>query len=370
MIDIIHIYSGTSGCAGSYLNEIYKALQGKYKQCVVVSCFYPYKYGKKVFYRFSDLSKKRLFHRINLLRLIFRYVELIFALIYSYLLILINKPSIVNYSLTSQTKVEKLFLSLIKKSTKCKLYLTVHDAVPFKNKYFNHNAYIEKRSSFYDLADILIVHNSNSIEDLKKHYGISDLKIVEFPFPVMDVTDLSFSQNDNLTSLLPKNKYIYSFIGHFRSEKGISVLLEAWNRFNSVFNKGGNFILVIAGNPSNYTNDFSNYENITVIDRFLNDYEYKQLALKSSCVVLPYTSGTNSGIPSTVIKLGTKVITSDIEMFINNEILDKRFMFKNKDVEDLVRVMNLATTIDYDDNLNKYETSFKNKVLSAFYQKN
>ena len=55
-IDILHIYAGTSGAAGLYLDEIHLALNEKYKQEVVVSYNYPFNYGKKWFYRFSDIS--------------------------------------------------------------------------------------------------------------------------------------------------------------------------------------------------------------------------------------------------------------------------------------------------------------------------
>ena len=107
--DIIHIYAGTSGSAGLYIDEIFKALKNNFTQTAIVSYNFPFNYGKKVFYRFSDLSTKNFTHKIDKLRLTIRYFELLYALIYSLKYIIINKPKIINYSLTTQINLEYFF---------------------------------------------------------------------------------------------------------------------------------------------------------------------------------------------------------------------------------------------------------------------
>lgn len=363
-MDILHIYAGTSGSAGTYLHEIYKALNKNFKQEFIVSYFYPFNYGRKVFYRFSDLSKPNFLHKINKIRLIIRYFELLISLIYCFIFIKIKKPKIVNYSLTTQINLEKFFLKLVKEYTKSKLYITVHDVIPFQTNYSNFEESLKKRKSFFNLADKLIIHNKNSYDDLINYYKMDENKIIEFPFPIMDIKDINYlSEFDNLTDKLPNSKYIFSFVGHLRKEKGIEILLEAWMKFNSDNDLAKESILIIAGNiPKGFCYNFTEINNLIVINRFLNDLEYKNLISKSHCVVLPYTKGTNSGIPSTVLSLGTKLITSDINMFKNNEIVDKNFMFKNEDSDSLKDLFEKSIYLEY-------EYSLLNKFIDKFYEK-
>jgi glycosyltransferase involved in cell wall biosynthesis len=372
MIDILHIYAGTSGSAGSYLNEIYKGLSKNFKQEVIVSRHYPFNYGKKVFYKYSDLVNPNIFHKFHKLRLSIRYLELLYSLIFSFIFIKIKKPKIVNYSLTTQINLEKYFLEALKKYTKSKLYITVHDVLPFKNTYSDKDASlkIKKRKYFLNLADKLIIHNKNSFEDLLNHYAIKPSVIVQYPFPIMDIKDIEFfeEKDDNLINTIPKNKYIFSFIGHLRQEKGIDILLKGWEKFNKTYNLENKIVLIIAGNiPKGFEYSFEELENFLLIDKFLNDIEYKTIIEKSDCVILPYTRGTNSGIPSTVISLKTKLITSNIEMFKNNEIIDKNFMFKNDDVNELVKIMEKSINEEYNFYLLEiYKDKFRKNINSVF----
>ena len=74
-IDILHIYPGTSGSSGLYTHEIFKSLEKHYHQEIIVSYNFPFSYGKKIYYRFTDLAKPNFIHRNNLLRLAIRYFE-------------------------------------------------------------------------------------------------------------------------------------------------------------------------------------------------------------------------------------------------------------------------------------------------------
>lgn len=368
-MDILHIYAGTSGSAGTYLHEIYKALNKNFKQEFIVSYFYPFNYGKKIFYRFSDLSKPNFLHKINKIRLIIRYFELLISLIYCFIFIKIKKPKIVNYSLTTQINLEKFFLKLVKEYTKSKLYITVHDVIPFQTNYSNFEESLKKRKSFFNLADKLIIHNKNSYDDLINYYKMDENKIIEFPFPIMDIKDINYlSEFDNLTDKLPNSKYIFSFVGHLRKEKGIEVLLESWKEFNLDNDIATESILIIAGNiPKGFNYDFKKFDNLIIVNRFLNDLEYKNLISKSHCVILPYTKGTNSGIPSTVLSLGTKLITSDIDMFRNNEVIDKKFMFKNEDSNSLNKILVQSINMNYNYSfLDNYNKKFDQEVNEFF----
>ena len=124
---LFHIYAGTQGSAGLYINEIIKALDlANIKQNAFVSYYYPFKNGKKIFYRFTDLAagKKKTKYRPYI-----RYVELICGLLIIFFEALFKRPRYINYSLNSSYLPEYAFLVLIKKMLKIKLIITCHSTV-------------------------------------------------------------------------------------------------------------------------------------------------------------------------------------------------------------------------------------------------
>lgn len=372
-IDIVHMYAGTSGSAGLYIKEIYSALNGNFTQELIVNYYYPFKEGKKVFYKFSELSAPYKFC-CNRIRLMIRFAELCFALIYSFILILTHKVKVLNYNLTSDLKLEYFFLLSIKKLTKTKILITCHDILPFANK--NQESLkkrIQIKNRFFRLADYLIVHNSNSINDLKKYYDISSC-ILEYPFPLMDLNKL-FVRNKTDTN--PRNaKFVVGMFGHFRLEKGLDILIEGWNEF---YESSKNVELVLAGNlldSNTYNLDGLQKKQVTIISNFIDDISYYNLIARSDLVILPYKSGTNSGIPSSVLSLNTLVLTSDIPMFKNNQLIASDFLFKANDSRSLSEKLNMIYALtsnarnsylqENQQRINKYRQTFVNKINEAY----
>lgn len=57
---IYHIYWGTSGNSGLYLDEIYQILKkGGYNQKIYVNYYYPFGYGEKIFFKRGDVAMSR-----------------------------------------------------------------------------------------------------------------------------------------------------------------------------------------------------------------------------------------------------------------------------------------------------------------------
>ena len=352
-LEILHLYTNSPGIAGSYINYIFNALKENFCQDMIVNYYYPYPEGKKIFFRFSELSHPNLLHKFNLLRLSVRYLEMCIGLVYCYIFIKKYSPKVINYSLTTQVNLELVFLRCIKAFTDCKLYLTVHDVIPFETLYSCHKKDIKKRQLFFNLSDKLILHNRNSLDDLQNHYEIDASKILMCSFPVMRPLKLrQVGVRSEVARALANKQKIFSFIGHLRKEKGIHVLIDAWHRFMSINGNSKEYILLIAGNiPSGFCYNFDklNGASFTLVPYFLSDLEYQNVIAKSYCVILPYTSGSNSGIPSTVLSMGTRLITSDINMFRSNVVIDKKYMFKNGDSHSLADIISeLIEQEEYD----------------------
>ncbi len=337
-IDILHIYAGTSGSAGLYIDSIYSALKSDFEQCVIVSYYFPFSYGKKIFYKYSDLSYPNISHHSDIIRLTIRYFELLYALTYSLIYILFKRPRIINYSLTTQINLEYFFLKILKRFSNSKIWITAHDVIPFQTNYSKYEKSLKQRKLFFLLADKIIVHNTNSIRDLKEYFEINEFKILHHPFPIMDLRRINVlnKRDSQLKKHFSPDIKNFVFVGHLRKEKGINILLEAWSKVVSGLESISNIQLIIAGNiPKGFTYNFSNIPNLVLLDNFLSDSDYRYLIEKAECVILPYSKGTNSGIPSSVITLNTKLITSDIEMFMSNDLIDKKFIFQSENSEAL-----------------------------------
>ncbi|WP_321281286.1 glycosyltransferase [Marinifilum fragile] len=356
--DILHIYAGSAGSAGSYIRELFLGLQPNFDQELVVNYYYPLSYGdaKRRFYRFSELSSP-FKYRNKKIRLIIRYFELLFTLLYSYIYLISHKVSVLNYNLTSDLFVEYLFLKIVKVTTKTKVLITCHDVVPFgTDDELGLKKKILRKKMFFDLADFLIVHNESSKHDLQKHFQITD-NIIQYPFPVMSL------RTDNPLKKKSNGVIKFGMIGHIRNEKGLDVLIDAWRLF---YKPDKNVELIIAGNfATSDAYDLSTFNglSIKVIPSFLSDERYKQLIEELDVVILPYKRGTNSGIPSSVISLDSLLLTSDIPMFKCNPLIPLSFQFESKNAISLAEKMNWLCSLTEEER-QSYRSKNTNQLIN------
>lgn len=356
---IYHIYWGTRGNSGLYLDEIYQSLKGAgFEQKIFVSYYYPFDYGEKIFFRHSDMA----YCKVKGIR---RKIIQIYEIVKAFLKILVacakDKPQIINYSLiTGSYGFIVLFLKLLKYISGCKLIITCHDICPFGNRH-RISSEMKNRKQIFELADKLLVHNENSIVDLQTVFNIDRQKIVIHPFPIMDLTKLQ--------SLQPVSKQCdFLFIGNLRYEKGIDFLIKTWHQYHKINNQA---TLWICGNPYEQDLDANELkeENIMCHLGYINEEDYCRYIQSARYVVLPYLKGTNSGIISTVLSLGANVITSDIPMFKENPFVDSNSMFKSEDSSSLIELMERSLKRDLVDTrklLSQYRRKFTKEVVNVY----
>ena len=340
---IYHIYYGTQGTAGLYMDEIYQTLEKSgFSQKAFVSAYYPFNYGEKIYFKHSDIIHGVKNRRC---RLLIRYLELICAMILLFVRTLVQRPKIINYSLLSVLYVpEKLYLRAVKILGFSKIMFTCHDVIPFGQV---NESILNHRKQILGMSDYYLVHNESSKKELMNTVGIAEERIKIHSFPIMDLRKMKFELKED-------KKYDFLFQGVLREEKGLDVLLDAWMRFHENYPEAK---LLIAGYGSKDSIDWQKYSNVNICFdlQYLNDYQYCKNIASSRCMVLPYKRGTNSGIPSSSISLGCEVIASDIPMFKNNNLILSSYLFDSENIEDLYKVL----TFQYE---NKCQPSFIERI--------
>ncbi len=363
---IYHIYWGTAGNAGLYLDEIYQALNAAgYVQKAFVNYYYPFNYGEKVFFKRTELEHCRY---KGLFRKVLQAVELLMALFYILSSSKKDRPNIVNYSYVSRgNSVILLFLKAIKRLSGCKLVITCHDVIPIINEQIAYKKEITIKKQIYALADYYLVHTAKSKEEVLQLFDVKEEQVLNHSFPLMDLSKL------DKNTVPRKIKYDYLFIGHMRPEKGVDILLDAWKKLCI---KYPNAKLCLAGNPNYYSTyieeqkNWCSQHNVELILGFIKDEIYIDIVKSARCVVFPYTGGTNSGVISTVVSLGRDVITSDIGMFANNEFVPKKNMFKAGDADDLAMKMSEymegKLIVDTERKVEGYRMKFNREVEGVY----
>lgn len=361
MVDnIYHIYWGTSGNSGLYLDEIYQCLKNAgYNQRIFVSYYFPFDYGDKIFFRHSDIAHCKL---KGIRRKVLQLYEIIMAFVKILMAASKEKPVIVNYSLISGSYGFVIcFLKLLKVLSGCKLVVTCHDVCPW-GTYESNSPEMVNRQKIFDMADFLLVHNKSSITDLQRVFHIAQSKIVKHLFPIMDLTKLRRVE-------LVDKQCDFLFIGHLRKEKGVDFLIGSWAKFHL---QNGKATLWICGRPQgqNFDMEVLKKQNVTCNLGYISEEDYCRYIQSARYVVLPYLMGTNSGIISTVLSLGANVITSDIPMFQDNPLVDKDCMFKTGDQTSFVNLLQAkyVTSEDKDAGsaIEKYRHQFYSEVVEVY----
>lgn len=360
--DIIHVYHGSQGSGGLYIHEIYSELERKgLKQEAFLSYYYPFNYGKKIFFKYTDLASGLKKSRV---RIYLRGIELLFGLLCTYFYIIINRPKIINYSLISSYISDCIFLKLIKITSNSKIILTCHDVIPFGEDKKSIEKQISTRRKIFSYADFFIVHNENSILDLKQVFNIPIDRIFYHPFPLMDLHKIN--QNKDISI---KKEFDFSFLGHLRDSKGVDILLEAWKLFNKKYPEAK---LLLAGNlPDGSKLNLNNLEkfNVSLFIKYLSDEDYFAFLSKSHNVILPYKSGTNSGVLYNLITMDVNIIYSDLLMFTSNPLLNENGKFLANNVHSLfdkLAEFYLLKDVKVAKKIDEYEKKFNDKVYNVY----
>lgn len=112
---------------------------------------------------------------------------------------------------------------------------------------------------------------------------------------------------------LPKDKKLLLYFGYIRDYKGLDLLIEAMSKL------GNEYHLILAGECYG---DFSKYslqiedlhiaDKITIINRYIPDFEVTLLFSAADICVLPYKSATQSGVTAIALHFEIPLIVTNV----------------------------------------------------------
>lgn len=180
-----------------------------------------------------------------------------------------------------------VFQILLLKLLNRKVISTIHDLKPhpdWKSKIIN---LIQK--FIIILSDEIILHNQKDVNELKNSHFIP-----------LSGYELNL-QNKNFN----KNLLFFGRIEDYKGLKNIRSLLEESQYIRD------NWSVTIAGKGFINT-DFSQFNNVKLINRFISDDELMELHQNAALCFMPYDSATQSAVILHSLSLGTPILAHDV----------------------------------------------------------
>lgn len=211
---------------------------------------------------------------------------------------------------------------------------TLHDPIPHprSNKLVNFLNDIVCNNS-----DYIIVLSKNFIDYCSNKFKLKQSQIIHLAHPVFDTS--KFYNNKEYKFNFNK-KFNFMFFGRIEDYKGIEVFL------NSVIllqNNYDNFSisLIGSGNLNKYKHLINKIRNIDICNEWIpNDEIEGFFKRKNTITVLPYTSGTQSGIIPISMLSNSLIISSKIIGLVD-QLNGHGVLFNTNDSNDLSNKMEL-----------------------------
>lgn len=191
----------------------------------------------------------------------------------------------------------------LKKILKVKIIFTAHNILPHDTglKYKN----IYKR--IYTIADKIIVHSLKTKEEIVNEFEISEDKIKVIHHGLLDIKKDSVGEEK--LNIRKGDEKIYSFIGYLNEYKGIDFLVDAWKESEILKNNKG-IRLIIAGKGNVDFKGIEEIENVTIINRFLEDFELDSIIKETDLFILPYRKISQSGVLLSILNERKPILVS------------------------------------------------------------
>lgn len=216
------------------------------------------------------------------------------------------------YSLTGELVLAPIIKRL---QRRLPMLYTVHDAVYHPYKFSSLGKWLKDRliiawpqQHLFKHTPCKVTNSHEQVQHIKRTYPYHKVYYAPFPTLVNDDIAQGSKHVDELKDI--PDGYIL-FFGTLHLYKGVHLLYESYLSHPELQTHQ----LVIAGTGDLYFDCEQDVKNVTIINRFVDDDELRDLFTRAAVVVYPYTSATQSGVTSIASYFGKPMVLSDLPFF-------------------------------------------------------
>ena len=235
---------------------------------------------------------------------ILKILSYLWTQILLFLYVLKNDIDLIHIQWMKLPYLDYLIYRTIKRFLKVNIVFTAHNILPHDTG----EKYKKSYKKIYNMIDKIIVHSSRTREELINEFEISREKISVIPHGLLDIQGEDSKKNDDF--IKNKNEKVFSFIGYLNKYKGIDFLVDAW-RSSELLKDNKNVKLIIAGKGNIDFKGLEDIENVTIINRFLEDFELNSIINETDLFILPYRKISQSGVLLSILNKRKAVLVSN-----------------------------------------------------------
>lgn len=291
---------------GNLAEYDYSVTQGM--NCNIIylcSKYYDYDINKKLTYLpiFSYNHKKNLLLKIS---------SYLFSLICIAYYIIKHKPALIHIQWFKIPIVDYIFWKTLKKVYKVPIVHTAHNVLPHNtgNKYK-----IIYGKIYCNLTNKIIVHSSNTKEELIKLFSLPQDKIIVIRHGLLRMK-YNGEKYEEISLYSPyneiiKGKIVFTSLGEQSWYKGSDIIINAW-KSTPELRQSDKCCLIIVGkfDGINYT-ELKNIKNVIVKNERISNEEYMYWLIHTDTYLLPYRKISQSGALLTVLAAHIPVIVTN-----------------------------------------------------------
>ncbi len=244
---------------------------------------------------------------------VFKLVSYLNSLVDVYKIVKYEHPHIIHIQWLKLHSFESVFYRWLKKKYKIKVVFTAHNILPHDTG----KRYFKTYKKFYKWIDAIIVHSSNTKDEICNDFNVRDEKIHIIRHGI-----LHFNSNEEGEITEEKafvEKYgisedvrVFSSMGTQSYYKGTDVLIDCWAECPELCNNP-KYALVIAGNCHDLNLQKAiRVSNIYIENGLLTDDKFNGIMRRTDVLVLPYRQISQSGVTMLAIDYKIPMLVTDV----------------------------------------------------------
>lgn len=222
----------------------------------------------------------------------------------------VERPQLIHFQWFKLPHFDYILINIIKWFYRTKVIFTAHNLLPHNTEM----AYYKIFKRIYSSVDVIIVHSQRTKQELVDLFKISEDYVHVIPHGILESTIESSKNNSSVNHHEHDQTgeiIRFSFLGYLSPYKGIDLLIEAWLN-SDLLNKSQKVHLTIAGKGEVDFKGIEQFDNVSIINRFLEEKEFNQIIDSTDVVVMPYRKISQSGVLLSILEKKKPILVSDV----------------------------------------------------------